>query len=297
MENFEEDYFVCQNYFLIFTYKNLRNMNKTNFTLEEIRKDCSELEQRILEMYLNRKKQKEMIEELGITRSKIDHFVARYRLTRFRDRNNYCLDETRIDINNPEYWYFVGFFAADGSVNLTNSGSEVIQFTQKDKEPLEDIINILNYSGEIKKYEKSGGVWFLAITNRKLVASLKEIFGEIYRKTSTMKFPDIPNDECLGMFLRGFWDGDGCLTIANDSRHYIAEAYCDSKEFLDSLEKILIDHNIKMNRFSEGKHFAINAKDEVSKFIGLLYGYNSPIGLPRKRALAMLHLYYVNHSR
>ena len=38
---------------------------------------------------------------------------------------------------------------------------------------LEDIKNILNYSGDIKKYAKNGGVYFLGITNKKLVQSLK----------------------------------------------------------------------------------------------------------------------------
>lgn len=130
-------------------------MDKTIFTLDEIRNDCSETEQKILDMYLNRKKQKEMIEELGITRSKIDHFVARYGLTRFRDKNNYCLDETRINLLNPEYWYFLGFWAADGNVHITNSGSEIVQFTLKDKEPLEDIKQLLNYSGDVKFYKKT----------------------------------------------------------------------------------------------------------------------------------------------
>ena len=272
-------------------------MDKTNFTLDEIKNACSEIELKVLEMYLNRKKQKEMIEILGITRSKIDHFVARYGLTRFRDRNNYCLDESAIDVNNPEYWYFLGFFAADGNVHLTNSGSEIVQFTLKDREPLEDIINILNYSGEIKKYAKSGGVYFLGITNKKLVSSLKEIFGEVYNKTAILKFPKISNADCLSMFLRGYWDGDGCFSIANQSRYYIAEAYCDSPNFTNTFIQIMNDNNIKVNLFKDGKHFAINAKEEVYKFIKLIYKYNSSYGLPRKRALALLHLYYVDHNR
>lgn len=272
-------------------------MDKTNFTLEEINKDCSEVEQKVLEMYLNRKKQKEIMSELNVNRGKIDHLVSRYKLTRFRDRNNYCLDESRIDICNPEYWYFVGFFAADGNIHLTNSGSEIVQFTQKDKEPLEDIVKILNYSGEVKHYTKTGGVYFLGITNKKLVASLKEIFGEVYRKTNILIFPNIPNKDCLSMFLRGYWDGDGCFTIANNSRHYIAEAYCDSLEFTNTLIDVLKNNNIKVNLFEDGKNFAINAKEEVSKFIQLLYNFDSPYGLPRKRALAMLHLYYVFHNR
>lgn len=273
-------------------------MDKTNFTLEEVRNDCSEIEQQILEMYLNRKKQKEIIEALEVTRSKIDHFVARYKLTRFRDKNNYCLDETRIDFMNPEYWYFLGFWAADGNVHLTNSGSEIVQFTIKDKEPVEDIKSLLNYSGDIKLYKKTGGnYYFLGMTNKKLISSLRELFGDIYRKTSTLIFPKIPNEDCLGMFLRGYWDGDGCFTLANNSRHYIAEGFCDSPEFINSLMNVLKKNNIKVNLFSDNKHFAINSKEEVSKFIKLLYNYNSPIGLPRKRALAMLHDYYILHDR
>lgn len=272
-------------------------MDKTNFTMEQIEQDCSELELKILKMYLNRKKQKEIIDMLGVTRSKIDHFVARYKLTRFRDRNLYCLDETRIDITSPEYCYFLGFFAADGNVHLTNSGSEIVQFTLKDREPLEDIKNILNYSGDIKKYAKNGGVYFLGITNKKLVQSLKDVFGEVYRKTSTLIFPDLPNKDCLSMFLRGFWDGDGCFSIANDSRHYLAEAYCDSEDFIKSFIQNLQDNNISVNLYSDGKHFSINAKEEVSKFINLLYNYDSYYGLPRKRALAMLHLYYCQRNK
>ena len=272
-------------------------MDKKNFSMDQIREDCSEVELKMLEMYLNRKKQKEIIEELGVSRSKIDHFVARYGLTRFRDKNSYCLDESVIDISNPNYCYFLGFFAADGNVHLTNSGSEIVQFTQKDREPLEDIKEILNYSGEVKKYAKTGGVYFLGITNRKLVQSLKEIFGEVYRKTSTLSFPEFPNRECLAMFLRGFWDGDGCFSTVNGSRHYLAEAYCDSDDFTKSFIQNLRDNNISVNLYSDGKHFSINAKEEVSKFIHLLYDYDSPYGLPRKRALAMLHLYYCQHNR
>ena len=272
-------------------------MDRKNFSMEQIRENCSELELKILEMYLNRKKQKEIIQELGITRSIIDHFVSRYGLTRFRDKSLYCLDESVIDINNPNYCYFLGFFAADGNVHLTNSGTEIIQFTQKDKEPLEDIKEILNYSGEVKKYAKSGGVYFLGITNKKLIQSLKDTFGEIYRKTSTILFPKLPNKECLYMFMRGYWDGDGCFSLANKSRHYLAEAYCDSDNFLKELIQILQHNDISVNLFSDGKRFAINAKEEVSKFIHLLYDYDSSYGLPRKRALAMLHLYYCEHNR
>lgn len=268
-------------------------MDKTNFTLEEIKADCSDLEQQILEMYLNRKKQKEMIDALGVTRSKIDHFVARYGLTRFRDKNLYCLDESVIDINNPNYCYFLGFFAADGNIHLTNSGSEIIQFTLKDIEPLEDIKRILRYTGEIKKYTKAGdkSYYFLGITNKKLVQSLKDIFGEIYRKTSILKYPKFPNKDCESMFLRGFWDGDGCFTLSKNRRTYIGECYCDSSDFLDGVIDCLNRYAIHYTRTDNV--LRIMTATAVSDFINFIYDYKSYVGLPRKRGLALLHLFYM----
>lgn len=270
-------------------------MDKTNFTLEEIRENCSEVENLILDMYLNRKKQKEIIEKLSVTRSKIDHFVAKYKLTRFRSRNNYCLDEETIDVNNPEYWYFLGFFAADGNVHLTNSGSEIVQFTLKDREPLEDIITILKYSGEIKEYTKQNDrkYYFLGITNKKLIESIREIFGEIYRKTSILTYPKIPNKDCESMFLRGYWDGDGCFTLSNNRRTYIGECYCESKDFLEGFKSSLETYDIHYT--APESRILLTSKDGLTDFINFIYGYSSSLGLPRKRGLAMLHLYYTKN--
>lgn len=267
-------------------------MDKKNYTLEEIKDDCSELWQKVLEMYLNRKKQKEIIEELGVTRSKIDHFVAKYGLTRFRDKNLYCLDSSIIDINNPNYCYFLGFFAADGNIHLTNSGSEIIQFTLKDREPLEDIKRIFRYTGEIKEYKKVGDkkYFFLGITNKKLVESIKNIFGEVYRKTSILLYPEFPNKDCESMFLRGYWDGDGCFTLAQNRRTYIGECFCESEAFLEGLCDCLDRNNI---HYTTGdKRLRLLTNSAVTDFINYIYDYKSYVGLPRKRGLAFLHLFY-----
>ena len=267
-------------------------MDKTGFTLEEIRKDCSDIENKILDMYLNRKKQKEMMEELGVGRGKIDHLVERYKLTRFRDKNNYCIDETVIDINNPEYCYFLGLFASDGNLHLTNSGSEIVQFTMKDRDVLEDVKKLFRYTGEIKTYKKQGErtYYFLGITNKKLVSSLKEIFGNVYRKTSVLIFPEFSNNDCLSMFMRGFWDGDGCFTLAN-SKLYMGELYCDSVSFMNTFCKHLENLQMSFSRIDE-KRVSFSAQKSVTIFIDFIYSYDSTLGMARKRGLAMLHKYY-----
>lgn len=47
-------------------------MCSKNYSLEEIKNECSDLEQEILKMYLNRVKQKDICNALQITRDKID---------------------------------------------------------------------------------------------------------------------------------------------------------------------------------------------------------------------------------
>ena len=124
-------------------------------TIEEIKNQCSELEKQIIDLYLTRKKQKEICQCLNIKRGKIDHLVRKYKLTQFRDRKNFSC--SNVDLSDPKFWYFLGVFASDGNM-YTCSGTEVIQFTMKDKDVLQDIKNILGYTGSVQSYNKQGKI-------------------------------------------------------------------------------------------------------------------------------------------
>lgn len=101
-------------------------MSSAELSLEEIKQVLNEEQIKILEMYLNRCKQKDIIDKLGITRGRIDSLIKKYNLTRFRSRNNYSIDESILSENNPLIWYFIGWFVSDGNLHKTNSGSEII---------------------------------------------------------------------------------------------------------------------------------------------------------------------------
>ena len=265
-------------------------IDKTNYSLEEIRRDLDELGNKILDLYLQRKTQKYICAELNITRGKIDTLVKKYKLTRFRERSRFMLNEDAININNPEFCYFLGVFASDGNLHYTG-GSDVIQFTQKDKQLEEDLIKILSFTGTIKEYKKEKGTYYyLQIINKKLTACIKELFNGGYRKTSTLKMPKLPNKDCYSMFFRGFWDGDGCFSKQNPkSGRYMAEMYCDSPEFLIEWKNILDKYNINSHISKDTKRFAISAKLDVLKFMEFIYSYPSTVGLQRKRVLYEKH--------
>lgn len=87
----------------------------------------------------------------------------------------------------------------------------------------------------------------------------------------------------------------GVMKKSPTSAQYLLQVNFGKENFVPYQN--LQSNNISVNLYSDGKHFSINAKEEVSKFIHLLYDYDSSYGLPRKRALAMLHLYYCEHNR
>lgn len=219
-------------------------------------------------------------------------------MTRFRSRNNYTIDESVLCIDNPLIWYFIGWFVSDGNLHKTNSGSEIIQFTLKDEEPLHIIKNILGYSGEVKKYVKKVLIkndvgepitvereyYFLGITNKSLVSFLSSILNVLYRKTHTIEFPKIPNQDCLIMFVRGYWDGDGCFMYNKSKNTACAAAHCSSltfcNEFRDVMKEVGIDVYVLKTTCPE---IRIYKKHHFEKFVNWIYSIHSDICLFRKK--------------
>jgi intein/homing endonuclease len=127
---------------------------------------------------------------------------------------------------SPEMAYVLGFLYADGDIedNRKSSRTQYTTFFSNDKKILEAIRFVLgsdhnlNYKAPHehlyangKIYESAEG-YRLRIGSKKLFSDLVKM-GLTPRKSLTIKFPaDIPND-CLGHFLRGYFDGDGCVFL------------------------------------------------------------------------------------
>lgn len=248
-------------------------MDKTNFTLDEIRQDCLESENQILDLYLERKKQKEICESLGINRGKIDSLVKKYKLTRFRDRANFTVNESSLTISNVNIWYYLGVFASDGSLTTAKSGTQIIQFTMDDLDVLEHIKEILGYTGEIKNYFKQGKTrYFLAMSNKALIQFTNTIFSsDCHRKTDFIEFPKIPNEGCLIMFLRGFIDGDGSFRTSRNESFYRFAIYCKSKQFILKLKECIDNIIGKPCSFYNNSTIEISSQEGNYKLFKFLY--------------------------
>ena len=265
-------------------------MNTVDLTIEEIKGHCTEQENKIIEMYLNRYTQKKICSELNINRHIIDRLVKKYNLRRFRDRKlSFCKN---VNPQEPEFWYFLGLFASDGNLYLKGKSVDTIQFTLDDKDALESVKTVLDCNNELKRYRRGDKMrWYLTISDSTLINTVRNILGsDCYRKTFSIKFPNIPNERCLSMFLRGFFDGDGSFAVSSIKGFYNFKIYCASKDFAHSLYDTLVSILHKGVHFYKEAYIEINAQENVYNLCKFLYSYNTSIGIARKRERALQHI-------
>lgn len=150
-----------------------------------------------------------------------------------RGHNRYKFEIDFFKEWSPEMAYVLGFLYADGDIEdvRKSSRTQYITFGSKDKKILESIKvtmgseHNINYRAPHKiifpngKVYKCSGFYRLRIGSKKVFDDLLKL-GLTPRKSLTIKFPDnIPNN-CFGHFVRGYFDGDGCVTIKKGRGKY-----------------------------------------------------------------------------
>ncbi len=127
------------------------------------------------------------------------------------------IEDTFADINTHAKAQMLGLLCADGNVTLLDgrggSSSVRIELQERDKGVLEQMRNLLGYTGPFYRTKKQER-WYvkLQITRRRMVEDLIQ-HGCVPRKTFTLQLPSLPPD-LMGSFLYGYWLGDGWITIS-----------------------------------------------------------------------------------
>lgn len=142
----------------------------------------------------------------------------------------------------PEWAYFVGLVASDGC--LSGDGRH-ISIVSKDKELLEQLKEKLGFVAKISPHlgSKFGTfAWHIQIGDVVLYRWLMEI-GLTPRKSKTIGILKVPSGY-FSHFLRGLFDGDGCIYSYWDKRYpdsymYYVTFSSASGAFLDWLQKTI----------------------------------------------------------
>ena len=250
-----------------------------------------EITNQILELYKEGKSGTEIAKSLNTSRQVIYRKLDKLGIKIPNYHNSLKFDNTVFDIiNTEEKAYWLGFLYADGSVRK-NTNTVELSLKGSDVEHLQKFNSFMKNLAPVKlgiskcnkkEYTRCRCV----ITDKHFHTRLIEL-GCIPNKSLILKFPSrdiFTNKDLIKHFIRGYVDGDGCLTYTSTGRLVIE--IIGTKEFL---EEIIIEYpNIFNKTFHKDKRrpnsntYAISCSaNKADKFASILYD-NSKIYLQRK---------------
>ena len=160
---------------------------------------------------------------------------------------------------SPDMAYVLGYIYADGSLNDSPyMRGKYIQITSIDEDSIQRIKKWLNSEHKItrKKSNFIGGkiCFILRIGSHKIYNDLFG-FGLYPNKSLTVNFPKIPK-KYLGHFIRGYFDGDGCIYFEKrkGSKEQLVVKRIrtiftsGSKKFLEDMSVYLAERELKNGR-------------------------------------------------
>ena len=183
----------------------------------------------------------ELALKYNISRPTVRAYAKRMNLHKGNTKRikKHTLDLNYFDvIDTPNKAYVLGFIYADGC--NTRSGLQ-IGIQEEDKEVLDFIKSELNISNDLRYIKAANDTW-----KPKWEINIKSIdFSKILTsvgcppaKSLTLKFPDFIPDDIMPHFIRGYFDGDGCISICN--KGYFKISFVSASEsFIDSLRDYL----------------------------------------------------------
>lgn len=226
-------------------------------------------------------------EKYGISRAIIKRILQENNIrirTAGETKRKYNVDVDFFSKESPEMAYILGFIAADGSIRK-NGNLIKIGLSSKDKEQLSLIKRVLRLDNPIKdytntnNYEVSELTWSCEQHKRDLSR-----YGVVPAKTYAFNFPTNLSKEYWRDFIRGYFDGDGCITGRRPEWKICAY----KKELLETINSYFLEEginlvNIHKKNDQELYDIRYTAIDSLQKIYNLLYYSNDVLYMKRKK--------------
>ena len=202
------------------------------------------------------------------------------------------------EIDNPEKAYWLGFFYADGY----NSGREFEFCLQdKDKESVEMFKAAIKSQHTISQKRtllngKEFVGWKISIKSKKACTDLSK-WGCIPGKTYNVTFPNNIPERLMPHFLRGYFDGDGSLSIYRRRKLGKASFTTASIEFAEGLSSWLsskgFPNSIRKVRGKQNWDIVLSqAKKTLNDFYCYLYNDSTATTRLRRKYEKYQTLFY-----
>lgn len=223
-------------------------MNKKGIKLEKI-----------LGLYNQGLNPAQIAETLNCTRTNIGRRLKKagiiykrdYSLARYSRSGRYKVNESYFEtINTEGKAYFLGLMYSDGSVLKTG-----FYLKLKDEDVIQLFKQELNAEEPIKRIEKPWDAYIIQIYSKKLSQHLIN-HGCIPNKTRVIQVPELRED-LYRHFIRGFFDGDGCLQLQDKIYHCRFDLTSASKIFLEQLRPIISSHSKTNGHLGKEKKYEV----------------------------------------
>lgn len=236
--------------------------------------------------------QKELGEKLGRTKNAVQVKIGKLGLS--MNTSKYTYDKNFFEvINTEEKAYWLGFIYADGYVvyNPNTRNYELgIELQLGDKNHLKKFNKSLKGNVEVsertKKCNLNGKMYtqcLIRFYNKKMVEDLIKL-GVVPNKSKTLQTIPSIDEKLVRHFIRGYFDGDGCITFDNQHNHPKADFTSGSIEFLNDIRAWMYKCGVGSYTYQEREdtyRLFIRGLNNFDKFFNLLYS-DSTIYLDRK---------------
>lgn len=244
----------------------------------------------IINLYINDRLSTEKIALMyNVSDNTISSLLRRSGVTVTRKRSRTAINSSYFESIDSEYKaYFLGFIIADGSVVLDkDNGKKYFSFGIVEK----DNYILMAFSREVSnsklpiyicEFNYRQNMAYIKFGDEEFISCLEK-YGVIPNKTLFTFMPDIP-DEYIRHFIRGYFDGDGCICFTNNK---LVASFTGSKILIpEVLNKLYMDKVIEtIPAITDRGNFCSTSfakKQSIINFYHYLYD-DSNIYLTRKR--------------
>lgn len=258
----------------------------------------------IVDMYLNGENQRDIAKTIKCRTATIVDFLRqngyekRKRNTiksaeKLKASRKHFFDETffnNIDTEEKAYW--LGFLYADGNIyvnhnnEITKGGTVELTLKSGDIVHLQKFLNCIGADGDYPIYDK-----IVKLNNKQYYANRVRLnsidmcldlikFGCVPKKSLILKPPRL-NQSLIRHFIRGYFDGDGCISYNKNTGIFCA-SIVGTLNILKYIRKYsnVLSNNIK-NDAGQAYSFSISSISDIIILYRYLYE-NSSIYLDRK---------------
>lgn len=217
---------------------------------------------------------------LGITHNKYTEIMNLK--SESKELNN-LIDEKFINMESANFCYLLGFFMADGHIDTSH-----IRIYQSDSDFLHKIQKMIGHTGTLKRDDRYKNTnYCLNIVS----PSFRDILNQL-KVDSNKKFtaPYVDCGKFSRDFVRGVFDGDGCLSynyVSGKFRGIIFDITSGSSTMIDGISNFLksknIEHSVQTTT-KDNTYYSIRIAsiDEIIKVMHLLYDNSGEAKLDRK---------------